>query len=176
MHLCKNMLFVFSCTTRAPRTKRSSQHFNNLIVGAMFFLPFFLFFLSFFFFPLFLSFFPSFLYSLFFFLFSFLSFCISLLLSFFPFFLSFLLRLFARFLLVEEDGSTSASDSHSYLIHTLSHSIFCPKTVNFITAHRRREKGPHKKKRLVGWLLNVPATSECVSGTDLLRRFYVPPH
>ena len=24
----------------------------------------------------------------------------------------------------------------------------------------------------VGWLLNVPATCECISGTDLLRQFY----
>ena len=29
---------------------------------------------------------------------------------------------------------------------------------------------------LVGWLLNVPATCECISGTDLLRQFYVLPH
>ena len=28
----------------------------------------------------------------------------------------------------------------------------------------------------VGWLLNVPATGECISGTDLLRQFYVLPH
>ena len=26
---------------------------------------------------------------------------------------------------------------------------------------------------VVGWLLNVPATCECISGTDLLRQFYV---
>ena len=26
------------------------------------------------------------------------------------------------------------------------------------------------------WLLNVPATCECISGTDLLRQFYVLPH
>ena len=29
---------------------------------------------------------------------------------------------------------------------------------------------------LVGCLLNVPATCECISGTDLLRQFYVLPH
>ena len=29
---------------------------------------------------------------------------------------------------------------------------------------------------LVGWLLNVPATCECISGTDLLRQFNVLPH
>ena len=28
----------------------------------------------------------------------------------------------------------------------------------------------------VGWLLNVPATCECVSRTDLLRQFYALPH
>ena len=28
----------------------------------------------------------------------------------------------------------------------------------------------------VGWLLNVPATCKCISGTDLLRQFYVLPH
>ena len=28
----------------------------------------------------------------------------------------------------------------------------------------------------VGWLLNVPATCQCISRTDLLRQFYVLPH
>ena len=28
----------------------------------------------------------------------------------------------------------------------------------------------------VCWLLNVPATCECISGTDLLRQLYVLPH
>ena len=28
----------------------------------------------------------------------------------------------------------------------------------------------------VCWLLNVPAICECISGTDLLRQFYVLPH
>ena len=28
----------------------------------------------------------------------------------------------------------------------------------------------------VGWLLNVPTTCQCISGTDLLRQFYVLPH
>ena len=32
------------------------------------------------------------------------------------------------------------------------------------------------KDVVVGWLLNVPATCECISGTDLLRQFYVLPH
>ena len=29
---------------------------------------------------------------------------------------------------------------------------------------------------LVCWLLNVQATCECISGTDLRRQFYVLPH
>ena len=29
---------------------------------------------------------------------------------------------------------------------------------------------------VVCWLLNVPATCECISGTDLLRQFYAQPH
>ena len=29
---------------------------------------------------------------------------------------------------------------------------------------------------VVGWLLNVPATGWCISGTDLLRQFDVLPH
>ena len=29
---------------------------------------------------------------------------------------------------------------------------------------------------VVCWLLNVPATGECISWTDLLRQFYVLPH
>ena len=28
----------------------------------------------------------------------------------------------------------------------------------------------------VCWLLNVPATCECISGMDLLRQFYMLPH
>ena len=30
--------------------------------------------------------------------------------------------------------------------------------------------------RIVCWLLNVPATGLCISGTDLLRQFYMLPH
>ena len=30
--------------------------------------------------------------------------------------------------------------------------------------------------KVVCWLLNVPATCECISGTDLQRQFYVLPH
>ena len=33
-----------------------------------------------------------------------------------------------------------------------------------------------KSSLLVGWLLNVPATCECIAGTDLLRQVYVLPH
>ena len=33
-----------------------------------------------------------------------------------------------------------------------------------------------ERERVACWLLNVPATCECISGTDLLRQFYVLPH
>ena len=33
-----------------------------------------------------------------------------------------------------------------------------------------------KEVLFVGWLLNVPATCQCISGTDLLRQVYVLPH
>ena len=36
------------------------------------------------------------------------------------------------------------------------------------------EKG--RQRKFVGWLLNVPATCECISWTDLHRQFYVLPH
>ena len=35
---------------------------------------------------------------------------------------------------------------------------------------------PARQGRVVCWLLNVPATRECISGTDLLRQFYALPH
>ena len=36
-----------------------------------------------------------------------------------------------------------------------------------------KKKGEEEEEvcLLVGWLLNVPATCECISGTDLLRQF-----
>ena len=34
----------------------------------------------------------------------------------------------------------------------------------------------HSVQQFVCWLLNVPATCECISGTDLLRQVYVLPH
>ena len=49
-----------------------------------------------------------------------------------------------------------------------------------------RGKGRHERKRVRGeeeakkgdvcWLLNVPATCQCISGTDLRKQFYVLPH
>ena len=33
-----------------------------------------------------------------------------------------------------------------------------------------------EQKQVVCWLLNVPATCKCISGTDLPRQFYVLPH
>ena len=49
----------------------------------------------------------------------------------------------------------------------------------FLLAPVCRESSSRKEKIVVlfvGWLLNVPATGECISGTDLLRQFYVLPH
>ena len=40
-----------------------------------------------------------------------------------------------------------------------------------------RGKGTGREGGLfVGWLLNVPATGECISGKELLRQFYALPH
>ena len=36
--------------------------------------------------------------------------------------------------------------------------------------------GSGASHRSVCWLLNLPATCKCISGTDLLRQFYVLPH
>ena len=43
---------------------------------------------------------------------------------------------------------------------------------------KRVNKGRSRFSMLtvVGWLLNVPATRECISGTDLLRQVYVLSH
>ena len=40
---------------------------------------------------------------------------------------------------------------------------------------RERER-ERERERFVRWLLNVPATGECISGTDLLRQLCVLPH
>ena len=40
----------------------------------------------------------------------------------------------------------------------------------------RQGKRGEKEPVTVCWLLNVPATCECISGTDLHRQFYVLPH
>ena len=39
-----------------------------------------------------------------------------------------------------------------------------------------REAGREGRMAVVGWLLNVPATCQCISGTDLHRQFYVLTH
>ena len=43
-------------------------------------------------------------------------------------------------------------------------------------AWRRRVKDWNDSNLFVCWLLNVPATGECISGTDLLRQLYVLSH
>ena len=57
-------------------------------------------------------------------------------------------------------------------------------TDEYTGAHKNKnKKTKHKKNQkeerdclFVCWLLNVPATCECISGTDLHRQFYVLPH
>ena len=44
---------------------------------------------------------------------------------------------------------------------------------------REREREKEREDRdifFLSWLLNVTATCQCISGTDLLRQFYVLPH
>ena len=41
---------------------------------------------------------------------------------------------------------------------------------NVLGGQRKRER------EFVCWLLNAPATCECISGTDLHGQFYVLPH
>ena len=38
------------------------------------------------------------------------------------------------------------------------------------------EERSGRRSLFVGWLLSVPATCECISGTGPLRQFYVLPH
>ena len=40
----------------------------------------------------------------------------------------------------------------------------------------RKECRGGEKEGFVGWLLNIPTTGQCISGTDLHRQFYVLPH
>ena len=41
---------------------------------------------------------------------------------------------------------------------------------------RDRQTDRQTDRLFVGWLLNVPETCQCISGTDPLRQFYVLPH
>ena len=41
---------------------------------------------------------------------------------------------------------------------------------------KKMEEKEEEEGLFVCWLLNVPATCECISGTDLHRQFYVLPH
>ena len=50
------------------------------------------------------------------------------------------------------------------------------KMLLMIRAKKNRKRKKEREILFVGWLLNVPATCECISGTDLHRQFYVLPH
>ena len=52
-----------------------------------------------------------------------------------------------------------------------SHIGFTSEVSDYLVVHT----GPYQCL-FVCWLLNVPATCECISGTDLNRQFYVLPH
>ena len=45
--------------------------------------------------------------------------------------------------------------------------------INKCKTNPARKQG---RNLFVCWLLNVPATCQCISGTDLHRQFYVLPH
>ena len=52
----------------------------------------------------------------------------------------------------------------------------CPQVIVQAAIIGRHSSGWRRNDLFVCWLLNVPATCECISGTDLLRQFYVLPH
>ena len=43
-------------------------------------------------------------------------------------------------------------------------------------AEEKRREEKMRRKVMVGLLLNVPATCQCISGTDLLKQLHVLPH
>ena len=53
-------------------------------------------------------------------------------------------------------------------------------SMNFLSKdepeHHNTDHLKEEEAVVVCWLLNVPATCKCISGTDLLRQFYVLPH
>ena len=66
-------------------------------------------------------------------------------------------------------GQVREIDRPKYLIHGRSLSSIC----FFGTVFSLLKEG---MRLFVGWLLNVPATCECIPGIDLLRQFYVLTH
>ena len=65
--------------------------------------------------------------------------------------------------------NTSDKPTHLCYIRHASYELF-PLCTAYLLAHQPRVE------IFICWLLNVPATCECVSGTDLLRQLYVLPH
>ena len=68
---------------------------------------------------------------------------------------------------------------HSVLliVHLLSFiRAMCPAHFHFVLVRVTSLRFCWDFGWLVGWLLIVPATCECISGTDLLRQFNVLPH
>ena len=50
------------------------------------------------------------------------------------------------------------------------------KVTNSLQERRTYNMATEASNVVVDWLFNVPATCECIKGTDLLRQFYVLPH
>ena len=62
---------------------------------------------------------------------------------------------------------------NGWIKKTVTYAKISPKMVNPRDLAGNPEGG---EVVVVCWLLNVPATCKCISGTDLLRQFYVLPH
>ena len=60
----------------------------------------------------------------------------------------------------------------------VSQGAICSDNVGDVTLRKKLQINhlPHPVTTVVCWLLNVPTTGLCISGTDLLRQLYVLPH
>ena len=75
---------------------------------------------------------------------------------------------------VRSPPSPAVSPVTSWVLHWLSRRVLMsPGQCQDWLARRSRTMAGVV---VVCWLLNVPATCECISGTDLLRQVYVLPH
>ena len=73
-----------------------------------------------------------------------------------------------------ECGMSAASFLHSSFLQAINAVMLWGSL--FRKVLKPRSTSAPSSCSFVCWLLNVPATCECISGTDLLRQFYVLPH